>query len=441
MSFWSGLKSAFGFSPDDDSDYIDSEPMDSDATPLPAAPSPAPQQHLALAAARPENGRADSIPEDDALPADIFEAVVAVFNEAQPDFVRRCLSTDAQKKYIMDSISESLRRRIAAAMTASRETAEPARDTKTEDNLRSENSKLRLSLERQKRSMTDRIHNLEANISEIQAAHARETEALKARIAAPAPKPAPEPEAKPEPTPEPKPEPVPEAAPAPEPAPVPAPAPTPDYTEWEERVASLQSELNRQSTLREQAELKSRMSDQMVTEMRNMVARGRAELEEAKESLQAAEQEVSRLRAEAGELRVSLEEERRPDYKGRAEKLEAENTDLRKTIETNLYNQANNEMRLRKEIKELKARLAAEAQAKPTAEAEPQAAQKRKRGRPKKVKLDSEISDPEWFAAASESPKEGAKGAKGDQKADQDFGYHEPPRKMPNDNAAQLSLF
>lgn len=423
MSFWSGLKSAFGFSPDDDSDYIDSEPMDSDAAPLPAAPSPAPQ-HLAMAPARPDNSRAAATAEDEALPADIFEAVVAVFNEAQPDFVRRCLSTDAQKKYLIDSLSESLRKRISAAVSAPRETPEPRPDTKAMENLRSENSKLRLSLERQKRSMTDRIHNLEANINEMQAAHARETEALKARIAAPEP------------------------APAPAPAPEPAKAPEPDYSEWEERVATLQSELNRQTTLREQAEMKSRMSDQMVTEMRNMVARGRGELEQTKEALQTAEQEASRLKAEAEELRVTLEQERANDYKGRAEKLEAENASLRKTIETNLYNQANNELRLRKEIKGLKARipaetpLIAEEPAKPyEKEPEAEAPQKRRRGRPKKVKLDSEISDPEWFAAASESPKEGAKGSKAEAKADPDFGYHEPPRKMPNDNAAQLSLF
>ncbi|MDE7145291.1 MAG: hypothetical protein K2O30_03965, partial [Duncaniella sp.] len=49
---------------------------------------------------------------DETLPADLFDAVIKLFNEQQPDFVKTSLSTDAQRKYIVDSIADSLKDRI-----------------------------------------------------------------------------------------------------------------------------------------------------------------------------------------------------------------------------------------------------------------------------------------------------------------------------------------
>lgn len=406
MSFWTGLKSLFGFPSEDDSDYIDIEPMEADATAMPASAAPS---QLPTAASIPGALQTSApVAGDPGLVADLFDAVVAVFNEAQPDFVRRCLSTDAQKQYILDSLSTSLRQRLSAAVT-SPEAAAPAPDTAELERLRSDNGKLRLSLERQKRSMVDRIHNLESNIAGMEVAHSRETDALKARIAEISRNPH-------------------DAAPA---------EPTQELRELEERLAALQAELTRQSTLREQAELKSRMADQMVTDMRNMTARSRAELEEARE---AAAKEQDSLKARIAELEASLEEELRQDYRTRLDRMAEENAGLKKTIETNLYNQANNEMRLRKEIKELKSRLGSDTL--PLEDpAATSAAPSRKRGRPKKAQIDPSLADPEWFATSGEAPADMSRAAKGEHKSDPDFGYHEPPRRSPNDNAAQLSLF
>ena len=52
--------------------------------------------------------------------------------------------------------------------------------------------------------------------------------------------------------------------------------------------------------------------------------------------------------------------------------------------------------------------------------------QAKRRGRPRKVKLDDELDNTDWFAGHKDDP---------------DFGYHEPPRRPANDNEAQLSLF
>ncbi len=120
-----------------------------------------------------------------------------------------------------------------------------------------------------------------------------------------------------------------------------------------------------------------------------------------------------------------------------------ENASLRHTIENNLYNQANNEMRLRKEIKELAGRLQefelsksqnapsadTPASPSPVTSSDTPPTPPRKRGRPKKVRIDSDLDNTDWFAQS------------GGKKEDPDFGYHEPPRKPVNDNEAQLTLF
>ena len=198
----------------------------------------------------------------------------------------------------------------------------------------------------------------------------------------------------------------------------------------------LREEAARQSTLREQLEVKTSMSDNMINDLRNQAAAARRELETMQEEqLQAVEQ-------------IQKELDAFEDLKARKDakisELQESNASLRRTIETNLYNQANSEMRLRKEIKDLQAQLDAAKNAveSDSAVSEPyredesasadsaKAAEKssvRRRGRPRKVKIDSSLDNTDWFS-----------GGKHD---DPDFGYHEPPRKPVNDNEAQLSLF
>lgn len=206
------------------------------------------------------------------------------------------------------------------------------------------------------------------------------------------------------------------------------------------------------------------MSDEMLNDLRNQAASARNEyedtcrqqqlaLEQIHDQVASFEQVKARLEARIIELKDALKDAKRNDREEQIARLNEENASLRHTIENNLYNQANSENRLRNEIKQLRRQLEEAGKAASTSSsaatygntenrpksmsAEPSAAAyptetpperpaPRRRGRPKKVKLDEDLDNTEWFSG---------------QKDATDFGYHEPPRRPSNDNAAQLSLF
>ena len=454
------LRRAFGFSPDSEEEEEDYDPtVPTYAAGEHRASRPPHEQHATAPAeiksAPVPNIAAEKTSGSESLPSDLFDAVIAVFNEAQPDFVKKCLDTEAQRKYLIDSIDSRLREQ---AESAAKTSADQWKEEKTrlesriaelegDDNaiavLRKENRRLQLSVDRQKRALLDRINDLEsqvarqdeekerfyshrkpspsdeelsqakARIEELEAAIASNEEALKNQVSAG--------DADPETVSEQE----------------------RQIAERDSRIAELTSECDklreeaaRQSTLREQLEVKTSMSDNMINDLRNQAAAARRELETMQEEqLQAVEQ-------------IQKEIDAFEDLKARKDakisELQDSNASLRRTIETNLYNQANSEMRLRKEIKDLQAQLDAAKNAveSDSAVSEPyredesasadsaKAAEKssaRRRGRPRKVKIDSSLDNTDWFS-----------GGKHD---DPDFGYHEPPRKPVNDNEAQLSLF
>lgn len=476
MSMMTLLRRAFGFSPDSEEEEEDYDPtVPTYAAGEHRASRPPHEQHATAPAeiksAPAPDTAAEKTSGTESLPADLFDAVIAVFNEAQPDFVKKCLDTEAQRKYLIDSIDSRLREQVenAAQTSANRWKEEKLRlesrisELEGDDNtiavLRKENRRLQLSVDRQKRALLDRINDLEsqvarqaeekerfyshrkpspsdeelsqakARIEELEATIASNEEALRNQAAAGK-----------------------------------TDAETPDaeieagtISEQEQRIAEqekqiaerdsriaqltaecdkLREEAARQSTLREQLEVKTSMSDNMINDLRNQAAAARRELETMQEEqLQAVEQ-------------IQKEIDAFEDLKARKDakitELQDSNASLRRTIETNLYNQANSEMRLRKEIKDLQAQLDAAKSAveSDSAVSEPyredeiassdsaRNAEKpaaRRRGRPRKVKIDSSLDNTDWFS-----------GGKHD---DPDFGYHEPPRKPVNDNEAQLSLF
>lgn len=460
MSMMTLLRRAFGFSPDSEEEEEDYDPtVPTYAAGEHRASRPPHEQHATAPAeiksAPAPDTAAEKTSGTESLPADLFDAVIAVFNEAQPDFVKKCLDTEAQRKYLIDSIDSRLREQVenAAKTSADQWKEEKARlesriaELEGDDNaiavLRKENRRLQLSVDRQKRALLDRINDLEsqvarqdeekerfyshrkpntsdeelsqakARIEELEAAIASNEEALKNQVSAG--------DADPEIVSEQE----------------------RQIAERDSRIAQLTAECDklreeaaRQSTLREQLEVKTSMSDNMINDLRNQAAAARRELETMQEEqLQAVEQ-------------IQKEIDAFEDLKARKDakisELQDSNASLRRTIETNLYNQANSEMRLRKEIKDLQAQLDAAKNAveSDSAVSEPyredesasadsaKAAEKssaRRRGRPRKVKIDSSLDNTDWFS-----------GGKHD---DPDFGYHEPPRKPVNDNEAQLSLF
>lgn len=545
MSIWNGLKSAFGFG---GTGYEEGE-FDSDIpayTPKPIQPDYHSTRHLqadaaesaeaqtrteetaaegesasvseeASASATPESAgddtaataTADPTPDtvsDPQLPADLFDAIIERFNSFQPDFVARCLNVEAERKYLLESLDKSLRSRVAAAAPDTAAEMESLRkrvatleaQTRTNDELRQENRRLRLSVERQKRSLLDRINDLESQVARhyqekesffasrhtslcaITPGHNSENTAAENQAAKEAPAEQPE-------------SPATTAS-----ADIATPSAATDaaaqaeleqlraqLAEANAREAELTAQLKaqeeetaRQSTLREQLEVKTAMSDQMLNSLRNELAANLQEYEETytsqqqaleliQEQVESFEQIKERMEARVAELKEALKKEKALNQElagapsvaeenarliEETSRLNSENSSLRHTIETNLYNQANSEMKLRAEIKELTSRIAemqAAASAAETAkntdtdpilsdasfsatinaaaaDAEERPAPKRRRGRPKKVKIDDELDNTEWFAAQKESA---------------DFGYHEPPRRPSNDDANQLSLF
>ena len=199
MSFWKGVMSVFGFGGDneeDEEEYDSSLPTYA-AQPRIATAKPATTQVQAAHAPetetpQPETPAHDTPKENDDtkteqvvadpdLPGDLFDALIEQFNAAQPDFISKCLSTDAQRAYLLNSLSDSLKQRLnntgvkIAAQPDATDSAERERlqrrintleaDVKTTETLRQENRKLHLSIERQKRALLDRINDLEAQVA------------------------------------------------------------------------------------------------------------------------------------------------------------------------------------------------------------------------------------------------------------------------------------
>lgn len=502
MSFWKGVLNVFGFGGDNDEDEEEydsslptyaAQPRTVTTTAItkpaatPASATSTRETETLQPEAEPHDSSEDNTPAaeqnadkageptvaDPDLPGDLFDALIEQFNAAQPDFISKCLSTDAQRAYLLNSLSDNLKQRlnntglkIAATNNEAADSAERERlqrritsleaDIKTTESLRQENRKLHLSIERQKRALLDRINDLEAQVAKSHAekekffsdkrnpADAALIDSTNARLKE-LEQSLSERESK-----------------------------IKELNDTIEKLGTTSEELSKtlaerdeqiaaEASLREQLEVKNRMSDEMLNDLRNQAASARNEYENTCRQQQLAleqihdqvanfEQVKARLETRIIELKEALKDAKRNDREEQIARLNEENASLRHTIENNLYNQANSENRLRNEIKQLRRQLeeATKAAATPAAapygntesrpksmSAEPSAAAyptetpperpaPRRRGRPKKVKLDEDLDNTEWFSGQKDAP---------------DFGYHEPPRRPSNDNAAQLSLF
>lgn len=122
---------------------------------------------------------------DHALPGDIFDAVLEQFNAIQPDFVRQCLSIEAQRRYLIERMSETLRARLESEITAARKRGELQWEAEKQkmasdlERLKSEYHSLKqqreefqsaqLSAARQKRALSERVHDLESQVNSLEA--------------------------------------------------------------------------------------------------------------------------------------------------------------------------------------------------------------------------------------------------------------------------------
>ncbi|MBD5245014.1 MAG: hypothetical protein HDS57_06070 [Barnesiella sp.] len=176
MSMFSTLKRALGFGNEDFDQEIEtssaSDSSESEAQPtsnnMETAISPSPSPAT-----------------DDPLPADILDGVVNLFNSIQPEFVKKCIDTEAQKRYLLESIDSALRSRIEAAIerghdlgkqqweeerqSVADEITELRNQKKVLEQKRDESKNARLSAERQKRALNDRVHDLENQVLTLEA--------------------------------------------------------------------------------------------------------------------------------------------------------------------------------------------------------------------------------------------------------------------------------
>lgn len=174
MSFFKTLKRGLGFGDDED------DPLYAD--PEEQAAEPSEVRSAAVAAPRVEVPAPEMT--EDAKRA-IFDHVVAVFNEAQPDFLRKALDPEAQSKYIYETLEQSLKdylselarqaqvrceqqwqgehSTMASEMESLREKAREVEQQRVDIQQR------QLSADRQKRALADRVHDLEAQVAQLEA--------------------------------------------------------------------------------------------------------------------------------------------------------------------------------------------------------------------------------------------------------------------------------
>ena len=180
MSFFKKLKRGLGFS-DDDEEYDERLFSDTDTdSDAPAVTAPKAPSTVMPAPA------ADSKLEFDAANQDkIFEKVLEIFNKSLPPFLAESVDRDAQVKYLREALDAGVKEYLST-LTATAEAYCEARWKQTRDSMSAEMEAIRvkneevekkaqeiqqkqLSSDRQKRALSDRVHDLEATLSRLEA--------------------------------------------------------------------------------------------------------------------------------------------------------------------------------------------------------------------------------------------------------------------------------
>lgn len=177
MSFFKTLKRAFGFGSDDEyEEYeVDDVAVDNNynSSDEPETLSPQPPAKAAVDV------------ENIDFPLTVFDSLLEVFNNAQPDFIKNCIDIEAQRKYLYDSLDGSFKEYIEGIKSRLRQEGD-SRIAQDRETLQAEIGKLqsrcaavegkeeqwtqqRLSADRQKRALADKVQELERRILELQA--------------------------------------------------------------------------------------------------------------------------------------------------------------------------------------------------------------------------------------------------------------------------------
>lgn len=179
MGIQSFIKRAFGFSVEelDEDGNVNLNSVDSQMIPTlqPVADAPAP-----AATSQPVGG-----PLPDNMPVEIIDGILAVVNESLPSLVRDCLDRDAQRMRLYQAMGESFKEYVnRMAQTAGNEArnsvnADRARlkteiermtaERKQMEQKRDEQKEQILSEQRQRRALTERLHDMEMKMNSFDA--------------------------------------------------------------------------------------------------------------------------------------------------------------------------------------------------------------------------------------------------------------------------------
>lgn len=176
MSFFNGIKRAFGFS--EDEEYINSQEEPIDAVQ---------EDNISDLETRNvvyQNTEIEDLPID-IKTQDLFDGVIKVFNEALPEYYKSCLNIEEQRKYIYNNLDESLKTYLINARKEATQLSERKwqmqsnahrnellqlqEQVKTLEIQQSEAKKVQLSAERQKRALSERVHDLESQVASFEA--------------------------------------------------------------------------------------------------------------------------------------------------------------------------------------------------------------------------------------------------------------------------------
>ncbi len=193
MSFISAMKRAFGFQTEEsvDEDLImdqtapDIHYRDASVVPLKELHQQEVQERPAGEKLSPEPVEKKNDDAQDSELLEIFDGVLTIFNEAQPQFIRDCLDRDAQRRYLYTALRSSVDNYISNLSKEARDKALDM-DRKEREQLQADVAALRekekmaeqaiaeqqtknLSAQRQKRALTQRIEDSEKKIAELEA--------------------------------------------------------------------------------------------------------------------------------------------------------------------------------------------------------------------------------------------------------------------------------
>ncbi len=190
MALFKTLKRAFGFS---DAELEEAELEGIDATVVPlrkrvdegGAPTANESQSAVSVATNDASPADESSAAGEAVPSLIFETVVRIFNESLPEFLKTTVDETAQRDYIYQALDSSMKTYIdQLAIDATRRCNERWENERKSMQMQmealrsksqkdeadcSDSKKQQLSAERQKRALSERVHELEKQLAGIEA--------------------------------------------------------------------------------------------------------------------------------------------------------------------------------------------------------------------------------------------------------------------------------